>query len=354
LLRNETVDLYRYHARELADALDLPTALAAVHPDEREVGLAAWILPYLVGDHEPYPATISCYEMTSVHLGGIPPTLARYAAAASLVEELVSGNSVHLNWAGGQRERIMARLRRVLASAPWRETLRQAENSSDEAVRWRADWASHLPEPTGGEIEIRVVVSDPLGGYGVQTRLLVDGRPVVTRVFPNSRGEDPDRLIGRLSPRDPPGEVRLAEAECVEACCGAVYVTPVRDGDFVVWRDWRCPNDSDRPEYRFSAVAYEAEIARAERERGWEWPGRVVARLVRSAVEADPTLLGRWGYAFDFVESLSCERDKVRFVFRRSTHEQSLWLIDVLDIPLEEQVAGFLSALRCVDPRTLA
>ncbi|MFH9968705.1 hypothetical protein ACH4PR_46710 [Streptomyces mirabilis] len=33
--------------------------------------------------------------------------------------------------------------------------------------------------------------------------------------------------------------MRLAEASCTEGCCGALCVTIQRDGDYVLWDEWR-------------------------------------------------------------------------------------------------------------------
>ncbi|CRK60557.1 hypothetical protein [Alloactinosynnema sp. L-07] len=210
----------------LADRIDRPCLIWL---------LGALCAQRLVADSAGCPAAISCYEAVSAHLEDIEPTFVRYAAVVSLVEELISGRSLHLDWADGQRQSVITRSRAVLASAAWQESLRQAKNSPDATVRWRADWASHLP------------------------------------------------------PRDPPSGVRLA-------------------------------------------------------------------RLIRSAVAADPTLLGRWGYVVDWISSLPGERDQVRFTFRSASDPdvQSQWLIDVNDHPPEVQAEAFLRALKFVDPRTLA
>ncbi|MGW0583653.1 hypothetical protein ACWD25_48885 [Streptomyces sp. NPDC002920] len=39
--------------------------------------------------------------------------------------------------------------------------------------------------------------------------------------------------------------MRLAEASCTEACRGALYVTMQRDGDYVLWDEWRNPDEDD-------------------------------------------------------------------------------------------------------------
>lgn len=39
--------------------------------------------------------------------------------------------------------------------------------------------------------------------------------------------------------------MRLAEASCTEGCCGALYVTIQRDGDYVLWDEWRNPDEDE-------------------------------------------------------------------------------------------------------------
>jgi hypothetical protein len=59
--------------------------------------------------------------------------------------------------------------------------------------------------------------------------------------------------------------VRLAEVSCTEGCCTRLYVTIVRDGDSVVWRDWRGhTSTAPPPELRFAAHRYGTELTRTE------------------------------------------------------------------------------------------
>ncbi|MGW6936845.1 hypothetical protein ACWGE0_42830 [Lentzea sp. NPDC054927] len=53
-----------------------------------------------------------------------------------------------------------------------------------------------------------------------------------------------------------------------------------RDDDEIVWEQWHNPDDSTVPlgEFRFDVEQYEAELLRAQHDRSWEWPGRVIAR----------------------------------------------------------------------------
>ncbi|WP_163566635.1 hypothetical protein [Fodinicola feengrottensis] len=77
---------------------------------------------------------------------------------------------------------------------------------------------------------------------GVELRVLVDGRDVVADVFEAGPNGDPDELLGPLAPERLSREVQLAEADCTEGCCGAIYVSVKRDGDDVVWDGWRNPD----------------------------------------------------------------------------------------------------------------
>lgn len=106
----------------------------------------------------------------------------------------------------------------------------------------------------------------------VELRLLVDGRDVIADVFDRGPNEDPDRLLGPDSPLLPdrhPHETRVAEAICTEGCCGAIYVRVRRDGDTIVWDQWRNPDNPQfsLPAFRFDVAQYEAELARVHEDR---------------------------------------------------------------------------------------
>ncbi|MFF7577694.1 hypothetical protein OG963_39600 [Streptomyces sp. NBC_01707] len=46
--------------------------------------------------------------------------------------------------------------------------------------------------------------------------------------------------------------------------------------------------------YRFDAVVYDAEIARAETDHSWSRPARTTARLIKAGLVERPDLLSRW------------------------------------------------------------
>ncbi|MEU0529646.1 hypothetical protein [Amycolatopsis tolypomycina] len=154
----------------------------------------------------------------------------------------------------------------------------------------------------------------------VELKLWVDDRDVVGSVFAEGPGKDPDQLLGPDSPLLPgaePREVMLAEAVCSWGCCGAVFVRVRREGDEVVWDEWRNPDDPglSLPAVRFAPAQYEAELARADGMRFWEWPGRTVARLVRTRLAAEPEVLGQWNCGVHGATSLPDTRDQVELLF---------------------------------------
>ncbi|MFB9903557.1 hypothetical protein [Allokutzneria oryzae] len=191
-----------------------------------------------------------------------------------------------------------------------------------------------------------------------ELRVLVDGEDVAGACFDAGPNHDPDHVLGpgcRLLPGSEPRRVRIAEAECVAECCGALSVLIRREGEQIVWYDWE--NTSDRgevpAEFRFDAAQYEAELTRAERDRSWEWPARVVARLVRAELQDDPNLLGRWDSSMCFVFAKEHHIDVTFFTPppARGDHYHLSRIVAVTDEPAEAQAERFLTALRAVDPR---
>lgn len=76
-----------------------------------------------------------------------------------------------------------------------------------------------------------------------------------------------------LSPLRATGEplrVELGEPECTGGCCGLLSVVVQRFGGVVQWSDWETPYlETTRPlELHFDADEYDAELARAEADRG--------------------------------------------------------------------------------------
>ncbi|SCL14579.1 hypothetical protein GA0070616_0481 [Micromonospora nigra] len=217
---------------------------------------------------------------------------------------------------------------------------------------------------TVDRISIRVTVADPARATAVETRILVDDRPVVAEVFTAGPAEPPEHLLGpdhRLHADVEPHEVRLAEADCTEGCCGALYVTIQRCGDQVVWRDWRNPDAAGltlRP-FTFDAAQYDTEIARAESDHSWEWHERTVARLVGQRLREDPELLGRWDCCPGWVEARPNDSGRVHVSYfhpRPPSAGEQPWLqfVAVLDVAAGDPAkaaGGVVSALCDGDPR---
>jgi hypothetical protein len=228
-----------------------------------------------------------------VALAGLrPATVDRAVLLRSLAEELVSGCAalVARDLSGG----LVARIRSVLNG--WSDLLARAARSDDAGGARRAAWvlrqAAGLSVPQT-RFAVRIVphAPDPVGG--VEARILVDGTPVCAAAFRGGVSAPPERMIGggRLRATSEPREILLDDFDGTD-----LYVTIVREGAEVVWKDWRWTMRSDRlpGEFRFDADEYDREVARAEADHSWEWPARTVARLVDDRLRADPTVLGRW------------------------------------------------------------
>ncbi|MFH8574275.1 hypothetical protein [Streptomyces sp. NPDC017993] len=125
-------------------------------------------------------------------------------------------------------------------------------------------------------LSLRIVVPSLGSRYGtVECRPIINGRDILADVFDEGPAGDPWSLLGPDAPLHAtatPREVRLAEAECTEGCCGALYVTIRREGQHVIWSGWRNPDedDVDLPELRFDVNQYDVEVRRASTDRSWE------------------------------------------------------------------------------------
>ncbi|WP_370416474.1 hypothetical protein [Streptomyces fradiae] len=257
----------------------------------------------------------------------------------------------------------------------------EAEAELSPAVRRRAEWLRYtrdrvfLDPPPDGRLRIEVLSRDPDDGDPLETRFLLDGEPLVPAVFGRGAGNSPEYLLGdgRLRATEDPREVQLAEAWCTEGCCGALWVTVVREGDEVVWRDWRLPSllpggapEPVLPAHRFDAVAYDAEVARASAETRWSWSARVTARLVKEELNARRELLGRWDCRLSYAMSPTRrpETTEVWFVYRPGTFEgtaredgpwiQFRWELPDDGTPPAERAAAALRRLATEDPRGFA
>ncbi|RLP93994.1 hypothetical protein [Micromonospora sp. CV4] len=286
-------------------------------------------------------------------------TLDRYALIVGLLSDLAIGQAATLSWQRQDLDRVRSGLDQLLAQPAWADVLETAQRSADPKACHRAHWAvwarttNRPPQPIGlamggatSRMSIRVAVADPEYAGAVETRIFIDDRPIVVETFTLGPAEPPEYLLGpahRLHADVEPHEVRLAEAGCTEGCCGALYVTIQRRGDEVVWRDWRNPDDCDLtvPVFTFDAAQYDAEIARAESDRTWEWHERTVARLVRGRLSDEPELLGRWDCHPGWMEARPNDRGRIHVSYlfrRRQTGGAEPWLqfVAVLDVPAGE------------------
>ncbi|MGW0927464.1 hypothetical protein [Streptomyces sp. NPDC002644] len=126
--------------------------------------------------------------------------------------------------------------------------------------------------------DLKISVLPPGPRYPVPTvRVWIDGEEAVeAAVGPGGRGRPAVVLLppGRPSPlraTEEPRRVALGEPGCTGGCCGWLSVVVWRCGGVVEWADWEVPAlEQPPPAYHFDADAYDAELARAERERWWE------------------------------------------------------------------------------------
>jgi hypothetical protein len=325
-----------------------------------------------------YPGALRAHQLLAGHVGALAATLDRAAMLVSLAEDVRSGQAACLPWPPHERDRVRAMLAAPLQTQPWTAVV-EAARAAGSADRWRAAWIAGAARETGAGqstvaedskgkdwLEIRVVVADPTGRDEVSTRILINGDPVIAAAFDKGPAHPPEALLsgGRLHATGEPREVQLAEAYCTEGCCGALYVTIVRVGDMVAWRDWRGHTSPTPPsELRFDAVRYDAEIAWAQADTSWEWTSRTVARLVRTQIRQRPDLLTRWQCQPDWVAARAGEREQIRLSFFHPNRPQwpaeQPWLqfeqvIAIDDTPAQQQAAAILEQLETADPKPCA
>lgn len=322
-----------------------------------------------------YPDAVPAYEALARGAGLLAPTLDHYGLLLSAVQELRTGTGALHGWGPGRREAVLARLTAVLNRPEWR-AVPDDRDAEDPGVRWRAGWARRAraqalrdPRVPTERLRVEVFERDPVDRGTIEVRILVDGRPLVPELFGRGPADAPEDLLDRglLRAGAEPREVRLAEAYCTEGCCGALYVTIRRDGDEVVWADWRCPPPPglpfdppvvrETPELRFDAAAYDAEIARAEGDTGWAWPARRAARLIAAGARARPDLLTRWGLRLGWSGTDFRNPDETLLSLMYDTEDgspgQFLWRMPDDGTPPEDRAAAALHRLATVDPRTV-
>jgi hypothetical protein len=302
-----------------------------------------------------YPDALAVYRRWVDLAGRQEATVHRAAMLASVAEDLATGPAALV--AGAERHGLLDRITAVLSG--WIGRLEPSDRVEARRVAWIAAKPIGVPE---GRFAVRVVVPDPQPSRFpvVETRIVIDGTPIVAAAFDKGPAEDPALLIerGQLRATGEPREVRLAEAYCTEGCCGGLYVTIVRAGDEVVWKDWRKSKKGDPPgEFRFDASEYDREIARVEQDRGWEWPAKTVARLVAEEFAADPSLLGRWDCRPGWCTSWLQDHEIARITFQHPAEDPVLrfgLLIEVGDRAPEIVAAEVVDSMRNTDPKSVA
>ncbi|WP_327046539.1 hypothetical protein OG320_01135 [Microbispora sp. NBC_01189] len=373
------------HAQRVAQSVRLADILEDGETDDQAVLVAGRLLQAMAWEDfsalRDYDDACRALAAFAVRAAAVPPVLDSLAPAVALAEDLTSGHAACLPWRPGVRETTLERLRRLLTSARAVETLARAARSPDPMTRRRAAWArraiaalpvvpgfpSRPPEDGRDRLAVHVVVPDPALPGRVETRPLVNGLPVVARAFRKGRPYDPEHLLGGLAAAEEAREARLAEAYCTEGCCGALYVTIVRDGDTVVWRGWRDPDSPavDLEPFRFAAGSYDEVVARAVDDHDWEWPARTVAREVRRSLREDPGLLAAWECEAGFICAEADRRDVIQVVFwhpREPSFDgedwpedepwvQLQWTVPVDDADAGGQAARLVDWLRGNDPK---
>nr|WP_237550745.1 hypothetical protein [Streptomyces sp. SID8354] len=372
-------------ARRIAEASQLPDLLDHHYSDTDLLARAGRLLARMgCSRNDPtdllaYCDALRMYDSVVTRAGLLPPTLDNAAMLLSLALDLDSGTGVLLDWSPGRRATLLESLRQLLAEPRWAAA---SATAGDADQRLRADWIRRTGRQpfkrpaTSGRLRIEVVAGDPADREPVEARILIDGRPVVPAVFGRGPAHSPEHLLdeGRLRAGAEPHEVQLAEADCTEGCCGALYVTIRRDSDQVVWENWRRPQAMpgagqpapELPAYRFDTSAYDTEIARAEADRSWSWPARTTARLIKAGLLEKPELVRRWNARQGWISTGFEDPDTTVVTFwyvpglasgkpeRADSALQFRWVIPDDGTPPEAQAAATLRRLAEEDPKSYA
>ncbi|MEU5694591.1 hypothetical protein [Actinosynnema sp. NPDC020468] len=358
-------------ARRIAEQHGLVDLLAGAG-DDRRWDQAGNLLSAMTSTHDyyheiaRYPDAPETYRRWVDLAPSVTPAVDRAAVLASVADDLATGPAAMV--VGDDRGPLVDRIKDVLTA--WHDVLDRGTRSADPVEARRAAWVlarlAAVDLPTD-RFAVRVVPPDPnpVGFPQVEARIVLDGVPIVAASFDKGPAAVPEWLLGEgmLRATGEPREVRLAEAYCTEGCCGGLHVTIVREGAEVVWKDWRSSMAGDPPrDVRFDAAAYDRELTRAERDHGWEWPARTVARLITRRLRADPTILGRADCEFGWCVAWVKEPDAARLTFLSPVHRERVddpftqygLVIDVEDRDPEALAAEVVTSLATTDPRTLA
>ncbi|MFD7097288.1 hypothetical protein [Streptomyces xanthophaeus] len=358
-------------ARRIAEAADLRGLLRAHPEDAGLLVLTARLLHHMAAQRDHRSAILdylparSVYEALVRHADRLPPTPEHQSLLLSIALDLHSGPAVLLNWRPGRRRALLDALDRLPAEVA-REPV-----PDDRRAEWfrRTRDVPFARTAAGGRPRWEVVaVHTGASSPTVETRILVDGLPLLPALFDKGPGNPPEFLIdtGGLRAGPEPREVQLAEASCTEGCCGALYVTIRRDGGEVVWDGWRGAVGPPPPAYRFDAAAYDAEVDRAEKDESWCWPARRTARLIAAGLRERPELLRRWDLGVIWVGTDVREPHTTvaRLVFSapdgaEDPHGQPLrlyfeWRLPDDGSPPEERAAAALERIVRSDPKGFA
>ncbi|QES48753.1 hypothetical protein DEJ50_13920 [Streptomyces venezuelae] len=368
----------------LAEVVRLDALLRRYPQDAGLVGLAGRLLAlmadsYVDGPKLPdYSRPVQLYEAVVAGAHRLTPDLDAHAMLLSLAIGLHSGAGAVLDWPPGRRRELLDTLGGLLAEPAWAASADRTDNTDRAGLR--AGWIRRtgrrpFARPAGpagpagpDRFRLEVVVTDPDVRHLVETRVLVDGLPVVAALFPKGVCESPGALLdgGLLRAGAEPREVQLAFPHCGEECCGTLYVTIRREGDQVVWDGWRGAQGPQPAALRFDAAAYDAEITRATQDREWEWPAHTTALQIAQGLRDRPELLSRWdcGEASARPSWGDPGTVTVSFAHQRGlgagTHEPGgprlyfEWLVPDDGSPPQEQAAAALRRLAAGDPRFLA
>ncbi|MFE7187640.1 hypothetical protein [Streptomyces erythrochromogenes] len=213
-------------------------------------------------------------------------------------------------------------------------------------------------------LELRIICP-PTTEVGLEVRPIIGGRDV----FADSpyQSVEPRHLLGSarlLRATAAPRKVCIAKTGCVEECCGAVHVTIRREMDYVLWTDWHNPMDKDFSvaDCRFSAAQYDAEVARAEADRRWQWPGALVADLLEAKLTEDGSGLAAWDCELEAIWDCWKEPDWIDVVLRHPRNcgeRKDHWLQLGIRLPISAddpagQAERLQARLAAEDPRATA
>ncbi|MCX5396076.1 hypothetical protein [Streptomyces sp. NBC_00102] len=371
------------HARRISEAVRLLDLVRADPVDPRLLAQAGRLLVMMASTYDSkveilaHQDAVALYEELIARAASLPPDLDHVIVLASLALELHSGASVLLDWPAGRREALLENLGTLLA-APERAAVHERDpaehGSADDRRlhRWVRQALRQVfdARPSSGRLRVEGTVRDPAYREPVETRLLIDGRPLVPEHFGKGPARPPGDLLdrGELRATAEPHEVLVAEAWCTEGCCGALYVTIRREGEEVVWSDWRrsLGNGPSLGEQRFEALAYDAEIERAEADRGWEWPAAATGRLIEEGLRARPDLLTRWDLLKDWTgtDFRDPEATTLSFAYwpglaqgrrdRDGPWLQFVWHVPEDGAPPAKRAAAVLHRLATEDPKGYA